>query len=582
MRRRWRSRAHRAIDDDKLGPRQIAILDVPPPQRKQDDRLLRSPPSPRLSAEGRHFDAWRGAVRPSIRAAPYDDVVYFVDGLERMRVFFDQGLHGLAANLIAVPPHAPYSTLAAMLAFLLGGASAAGPYFVNAIVMAFLAAVLFRLLRVGGLTTWCLALLIISLPWFDSAVTIFHPDLVAGFAVAIMAVAFIWQDEIIETRRCALLIGVGAGSILLIKPTAFGMVVGLWGVSFLVGAFISYHRARSFPVIRTLYLAVPILIIAGPYFAHELPGIVAYIHQGWVREYETWVPDLLHLDKMFYIKLARSIFEYWFWVAVIGPPALLVASALCRDSTNSMRFAGLIVITLTAYIVPTSVEFKHYHWGGIFYGCIAVCLILTLHYIADRCHLSIVRQPVQPFGFSFRVPQIPQLILLAVAGLALADAGDKQGRFPPVVQRAALAEYDAVYDILRGIARQEFINNAGNVPPLMVYAPCPAPVAPHAYRFRGLLEGLDIQVNTSPHDKDLAALLDVASRAGILVLPDDDALKFIYPYPVNKVIPAMRTWLADSKRFTKMGIVRTSLGTAEIFVNASLITTAAADAAQGL
>ena len=50
-----------------------------------------------------------------------------------------------------------------------------------------------------------------------------------------MAAVFIWQEEIVETRKDSLIIGVAAGVILLMKPTAFMMVFGLWGLAVLIG-----------------------------------------------------------------------------------------------------------------------------------------------------------------------------------------------------------------------------------------------------------------------------------------------------------------------------------------------------------
>jgi len=39
---------------------------------------------------------------------PFDDVSYFVDAMERVRVFFNSGLSGFINSLIRNPPHAPY------------------------------------------------------------------------------------------------------------------------------------------------------------------------------------------------------------------------------------------------------------------------------------------------------------------------------------------------------------------------------------------------------------------------------------------------------------------------------------------
>src|SRR5258708_14132814 len=123
-----------------------------------------------------------GAIYGRLAMPPvYDDVSSFVDALERMRIFLDQGLSGLLRNLISSPPHAPYSTIAALLAFLFGGPFPAGPYYMNAVSMAVLTGMLFWLFRVRSLSTACISFLIVSLPSFASSASIFHPYLVPGF-----------------------------------------------------------------------------------------------------------------------------------------------------------------------------------------------------------------------------------------------------------------------------------------------------------------------------------------------------------------------------------------------------------------
>src|SRR5258708_31903325 len=110
----------------------------------------------------------RGAAMYGRRAIPppFDDVSYFVDAMERVRVFFNSGLSGFINSLIRNPPHAPYSTIAASIAFLFGGARLAGPYFMNGIAAALLSALLFRLFRLPALTTCCICIVLVTTGWF--------------------------------------------------------------------------------------------------------------------------------------------------------------------------------------------------------------------------------------------------------------------------------------------------------------------------------------------------------------------------------------------------------------------------------
>jgi hypothetical protein len=157
--------------------------------------------------------------------------------------------------------------------------------------------------------------------------------------------------------------------------------------------------------------------------------------------------------------------------------------------------------------------------------------------------------------------------LFAVAGLA-----DKQARFPAQTILAVRAEYDGVYRLLREVLARQNGVLANASPTLLAYFPCPAPVTPHAYRLRGLLDGVDIGLEMSPHQSNLQELVELANRATVIVVPDDESLKSIYPYPVNQVIPAFRTWLDQSTEFKRAGTVHTSLGATDVFANVSVST----------
>ena len=525
-----------------------------------------------------------GALYGRLSVPPqYDDVFYFVDALERMQIVFDRGLYGLVQNLVDVPPHAPYSTLAAMLAFLFGGPYAAGPYLMNGVAMALLTAMLFVLFRPSALATWCIAVVVISTQWFDNAVTIFHPDLIAGFATAIITVVLIWQNELIRSRWHAVGIGVAAGVVLLIKPVAFAMAIGLWGLAFPIGAAIAYREEKSlWPTATRLTFGVaPVLIIATPYFAHELGGIIYYIHLGFVTQRATWAHRLADSQHAFYyLNQAKESFEHWLPFAGGGLLAIVANAALGRDWTTALRFVGLTVTTLVVYLVPAALDVTHYLYGGGFYGSIAVCLILVIHFLVDRlAPFQFLSRPTRFWPVSPGMQAARMAVLALIGAGALAGVADKQVRQTsnPYYHGPAQTEYDGVYGVLREIFRQRPADPTKPPPSsLLVYVPCMAPVAPTAYRFRGLLDGIDIPL--APFHTGLALdpevslerLMDAANQAAIIVLPGDDSLKWVYPYPINKLVPEFRAWLARNAKFTRIRTIRTDLGSAEIFSDTSV------------
>ena len=65
----------------------------------------------------------------------FDDVVYFLDGLERAQVFYTHGFEGLARDLLKNPPHSPWSTGLAFLSFLILGVHNWAPYLANGILV---------------------------------------------------------------------------------------------------------------------------------------------------------------------------------------------------------------------------------------------------------------------------------------------------------------------------------------------------------------------------------------------------------------------------------------------------------------
>ena len=65
----------------------------------------------------------------------YDDVTYFLDGLERLDRLHNDGLRGLIAMHTADPPHSPFSTYLAMGAFAVAGPREWAPYAANGLLI---------------------------------------------------------------------------------------------------------------------------------------------------------------------------------------------------------------------------------------------------------------------------------------------------------------------------------------------------------------------------------------------------------------------------------------------------------------
>ena len=134
-----------------------------------------------------------GAVYGRLAVPPInDDVFYFVNALQGLQIFRDHGMLAFLSELVEHPPHAPYSYLAALLAFLLTTGSVEGPYFLNAVAVSLITLFLVLGFRFAKSTTLLISLILITLPWFDYTITFFHPDLVAGYGTAAVVAVLLW------------------------------------------------------------------------------------------------------------------------------------------------------------------------------------------------------------------------------------------------------------------------------------------------------------------------------------------------------------------------------------------------------
>ena len=251
---------------------------------------------------------------------PYDDVVHFTDALERLQTFHRDGPVALLANLVEQPPHAPYSTAAALLAFHFGGVIQKGPYLVNAVAIALLLAFLFVKFRVRASTAVALALITVALPWFDHAVTVFHPDLIAGLGAAVIGVTLLWYADTLRTRLQAFSIGAVAGLVLLVKPVAFAMLIMLWATALVFGIAIAWLRDRHFSrqIVPIGFMTLGVALIAGPYFAVKFSDIVSYIRLGFIVQHDIWTINRPLWESLTYYPIYAVGMFGWLGLAAAG------------------------------------------------------------------------------------------------------------------------------------------------------------------------------------------------------------------------------------------------------------------------
>ena len=227
-----------------------------------------------------------GAVYGRLAVPPInDDVFYFVDALQGLQVFRDHGTLALLSEWIKHPPHAPYSYLAAFLAFLLTTGSNQGPYLLNAVAVSLITLFLVLGFRFHRSTSLLISLILVTSTWFDYTITFFHPDLVAGYGTAAVAAVLLWQDWTLRKTADALLAGAAAGLILLVKPVAVAMIAVVWTLAMLGGIATAGldREALKTSARRLLPGMLVAALVAAPYFISEVHIIIDHIKRGFHR-----------------------------------------------------------------------------------------------------------------------------------------------------------------------------------------------------------------------------------------------------------------------------------------------------------
>lgn len=117
----------------------------------------------------------------------FDDVGYLLDGLQRLNVLDTAGFRALCNSFVQSPPHSPWSTLLAFIAFDLMGVHDWAPYILNGFLVFLLLLLGWHLVGLkndGARAAILSVILLLPLPF--QAVLEFRPD----FAVALFTAAF--------------------------------------------------------------------------------------------------------------------------------------------------------------------------------------------------------------------------------------------------------------------------------------------------------------------------------------------------------------------------------------------------------
>ncbi|MBV9489520.1 MAG: hypothetical protein JO015_05845 [Verrucomicrobia bacterium] len=216
----------------------------------------------------------------------YDDVGYLIDGLKRTQIFDQGGVQAVVRSLVQEPPHSPWSTLVALVAFIFFGFQEFSPYVCNGVPLLLLFGVSFCLIPARFWGVRCLALtFLLSLPLTYCAVIEFRPDFAVALFTASFSLLAVFLAAEYDGKRIAwpsiVAYGLLAGLAFITKPTFVLHTACLTIASVLVAGVILALRSQKVTVVTCLIAlagALGTLSVSAWYYASSWTHILDYIH----------------------------------------------------------------------------------------------------------------------------------------------------------------------------------------------------------------------------------------------------------------------------------------------------------------
>ncbi len=477
----------------------------------------------------------------------FDDVVYFVDGLERTRVFYAQGFEGLLRDLLKNPPHSPWSTGLAFLAFLILGVHDWAPYLANGILV-----VLFLGLSlvVANARDTALKVLIIcfacSFPWAVRAVQDFRPDFaVALFTASGVLLAIPKHPPALftrETKEWLLLSGFCFAMAFITKPSfvLHTLLLCAYSSAIVAGCHFAWRDSsrpltrRLVPTIKpVLILLVPVVCLAIPYYALDWKHVANYI-------WSNTRGDEAHLWRL----PTGYLGSIWFYLA--GPPAremmkshlviapclvmLGVAIAVVRKEYHRCWYALLVLGAAALSLITFGIA----RMGNPFFGLTSQLLVslLAIYFIG-----SIWNVPEKWLRLPLRVIAVIA-VLMGIAGMLPNPATDRPLQTP--VNAVDFSMNRDIVQTVNGYAHDNDLHGTEGLKVLLTFA---GDVNDAAMTWVARKARLPYQFSSHSFSESIDSYINASKTAAFLVVADQDVAGVAPWIPSNKIADQILTWV---------------------------------------
>jgi len=308
--------------------------------------------------------------------AGFDDVGYFEDGMRRLQVFYDKGFGAVITHYRTIPPHSPFSSAMAFVAFALFGFHDWAPYALNSLLAFGYFLLADRLLR--GAAFWqkivCFVF-VATLPFVGMAVHEFRPDHAVALFTATGVFLLLTAPFVHGSRRRQLAAGAMFGLAMLTKPPVFPQTLVIGAATLLLATFsdwgITQKRPRASCVARAwCWVLLPFIVIPLPHYWLDFGGICAYIKDIlWGANRASYLYRGNRAAHLLYyltgdggrVMLGDDIYLF---TALL--PVLLLSVLALRRRADFMHAAALSMVLVLAWVIATANKTKSAFFGLTF------------------------------------------------------------------------------------------------------------------------------------------------------------------------------------------------------------------------
>jgi hypothetical protein len=327
------------------------------------------------------------------RDLQYDDVMYFLDGLDRLEQFHGDGLRGLVVGYLHRAPHSPWSSFLAAGSFGLFGLKEWGPYLGNGLLILLLVGFV-DVLAIGQgqwSRRFCL-FMACSVPFAAQGVMHFCPDFAAGLFTAIGAVLLLRDNFAESSRSHQAAAGLFFGLALLAKPTGSPFTLGITMGTLVLAAICDWVTRREITPGRVAaswgWCLGVMLALAAPHYVLAWRLVVYIVTVNTVSSQAgVWTMS------------GGEPFPWYYYLTGLGGRMMLhnhlyLFAAIClasmavvvrgRERTAIVRHLAFALVLAVSWAVPTMLGSFNPFFAQTFVVLLLFCTVLAVGNILPR------------------------------------------------------------------------------------------------------------------------------------------------------------------------------------------------------